>query len=90
MSSLNGRSGSFDGYGSNYEEKIIIEKQVKEIYSIRSAIAHGNDKVVSDEEMNLVMDISISVVRAFLTNNNLSKIQNIEQFIEYLKKEKYK
>ena len=76
--------------GSNYEDRIIIEKQVKEIYSIRSAITHGNDKLVSDEEMNIVMDISRYVLRAFLTNNNLSKIQNIEQFIEYLKKEKYR
>jgi hypothetical protein len=76
--------------GDNYEDRIIMEENVKEIYSIRSAIAHGSEKEVSDNELNLVMNISRNIVIQFLTNTELTEINNIDQFIEYLKKKKYK
>jgi len=76
--------------GCNYEERIIIEKNIKEIYSIRSAIAHGAEKEISDEELDLVMNISRNIVIQFLTNNELTKFTVKDQFIEYIKKIKYK
>jgi len=76
--------------GTNYEDRIVTEKKVKEIYSIRSAIAHGAEKEVSDDELNLAMNISRNIVIQFLTNTELIEIKNIDQFVEYLKKKKYK
>ena len=76
--------------GKSYEERIIIEKEVKEIYKIRSALAHGANKDVSNEEMNLVMTISRNVVIAFLTNSDLIGMKSIENFYDYIKREKYK
>jgi hypothetical protein len=76
--------------GNNYEDRIITEKNVRKIYSIRSAIAHGAEKEVSDNELNLAMNISRNIVIQFLTNTELTEIKNIDQFIDYLKKKKYK
>jgi hypothetical protein len=76
--------------GNNYEEGIIMEKNIREIYSIRSAIAHGAEKEISDDELNLAMNISRNIVIQFLTNTELTKLKNIDQFIEYLKRKKYK
>jgi len=76
--------------GTNYDDRIITEKKVKEIYNIRSAIAHGAEKEVSDDELNLAMNISRNIVIQFLTKPELTEINNFDQFIEYLKKKKYK
>jgi hypothetical protein len=75
--------------GKSYEERILIEKKVKEIYKIRSALAHGTNKDVSNEEMYLAMTISRNVVIEFLTNSDLVGMNNIENFYDYLKKKKY-
>ena len=76
--------------GNNYEDRINTEKKVREIYNIRSAIAHGAEKEVSDDELNIAMNISRNIVIQFLTNTELTEIKNIDQFVEYLKKKKYK
>ena len=76
--------------GKNYEERITIEKIIKEIYSIRSALAHGANKEVSDEEMNMAMSISRNIIITFLTDCDLIKMNNIETFFDYLKNKKYK
>jgi len=76
--------------GKDYEERITIEKKIKEIYSIRSALAHGANKEISDEEMIMAMNVSKNIIITFLTDKDLIEMNNIEKFYDYLKRKKYK
>jgi hypothetical protein len=75
--------------GKSYEERLYYEKELKEIYSIRSAIAHGNEKLISEKEIGLVSNVSRNIVISFLTDPSITSINNIDQLIGYIKKLKY-
>jgi hypothetical protein len=75
--------------GKNYEERLYYEKELKAIYSIRSAIAHGNEKLVSEKEISLVSNVSRNILICFLTDPNIISINSMDKLIEYMKKIKY-
>lgn len=70
-------------------KRISIEKTIKELYGIRSAIAHGSEKKISKENIQLACHISTSIVRQFLTNKELSSICKVQDFVDYIKLKKY-
>lgn len=71
------------------QERISIEKIIKELYEIRSAIAHGSEKKITKENIKLACHISVSIVRQFLTNDELKNICKIQDFANYIKLKKY-
>lgn len=75
--------------GNTYEERIDIESRIKELYGIRSAIAHGSNKIITKENAYDACKFAIGLIRKFLTDENLLKISNPDELNKYLKKIKY-
>ncbi|WP_413524039.1 hypothetical protein [Carnobacterium divergens] len=72
--------------GKNYDEKIKIEKNFKQLYTTRSNIAHGERTQVSEYESNLVLDYLRHIINYFLENDLFETFSNVKEFIE---REKY-
>lgn len=75
--------------GKNKDSRQFISKRVSALYGIRSAIAHGGNKIVTDEDLSEVTRISLASIRAFLTNKNLREIKDSEQLNEFIKSKKF-
>ncbi|XDD52974.1 hypothetical protein AB3N62_10820 [Leptospira sp. WS4.C2] len=75
--------------GKNKESRLFISKRVSALYGVRSAIAHGGNKIVTDEDLNEASYISLGTIRAFLSNKKLMEIKDSEQLNEYIKSKKF-
>lgn len=75
--------------GKNYDDRIELEKTVKDIYSTRSAISHGSKKAISELDTIIASKICIVTIRQFLQDPELEKIETPEKFLEILKRKKY-
>ena len=75
--------------GSDCQERLDIEKNLKRIYSNRSAITHsGNESKASILDRNYMLEVVAQVIGALLTEE-YSKCTNKEEVIDKLKKKKY-
>lgn len=75
--------------GSTIEERCRIEKQTKDVYSARSAVAHGGKGFCSDEDVELSFAISSSLIRAFLTRRELSALRTKDDLREWIRSKRY-
>lgn len=76
--------------GIEREERIRIEKEMKELYSIRSSIAHGKNKKGIDQELKRIFMIVKLIVMRFLNDKRLIKICNIKELRELITYLKFK
>lgn len=76
--------------GIEREERIKIEKEMKELYSIRSSIAHGKNKKGIDQELKRIFMIVKLIVLRFLNDKRLIKICNIKELRELITNLKFK
>ena len=76
--------------GIEREERIRIEKEMKELYSIRSSIAHGKNKKGIEQELKRIFMIVKLIVLRFLNDERLIKIRNIKELRELITNLKFK
>jgi hypothetical protein len=74
--------------GKNAEQRLNIEKEMKELYSVRSAIAHAGKDNVANEKFHLICNYARAVILE-LTNNDGYKVSKIGELYEVLKRQKY-
>lgn len=75
--------------GTNYEERISIEKEIKRLYGIRSKVVHAGSKNISEADYFSLLDIARSLVMKLTTSKPLLTIRTPEEFHRYLKQLKY-
>ncbi|EMO33162.1 hypothetical protein LEP1GSC175_1925 [Leptospira santarosai str. HAI821] len=75
--------------GKNYDDRTEIEKIVKKIYGLRSAITHGNSKEISDYDLIYASRICLESIREFLRNDELKNFRKVDELVDYLKRKKY-
>lgn len=74
--------------GTNAEDRIVIQKNIKEVYGYRSAIVHGGKKKLDNKHIVLNHYIR-SCIAKFLTDVRYSSIRSIEEFYTMIKKMKF-
>jgi hypothetical protein len=72
------------------EERKKIAKHFKELYSKRSAIAHGAEKEVTIEDLTLARDITNLTIVKFLTQEPFKKMKTMEELRNYMIDLKFK
>lgn len=70
--------------GTGKNERISIEKEIKELYSIRSSIAHGKNKKGIDQQLVRMFLIVKIIIFKFLTDKKLMNLHNVKELREYI------
>ena len=69
------------------DERIKLEKRIKEIYGVRSGIAHGHKK--EDFMLNEAFYIAKMIVIEFLKNSELKKIKDMDELKRWVDDKKF-
>lgn len=72
------------------DKRINISKYFKDIYQKRSAIAHGANKTINFDDLQMARQISKLMVITFLTINPFNEMTSMEQLNNYLTELKFK
>ena len=75
--------------GSSLEERSDLERRFKDLYGIRSSIAHGKGKPVSDIDVLDAIDLSKRVIVALLTKSELKSAKTFQSVSNYIKRMRY-
>lgn len=75
--------------GDNFIERVRIEKKVKELYRIRSSIAHGTNKEISKKLLYEAFCVVKSLIIKMLTNAKLKEMTSLSGLSEWIKEKKY-
>jgi len=75
--------------GTNLNERIDYEKQVKDIYGNRSAIVHGGSSSISDIDLDKAIDLIKRVITKMTTETKFTSLNSIKDFYEWMKQQKY-
>lgn len=70
--------------GTGKTERKGIEKEIKDLYSIRSTIAHGKNKNGIDQQLDRIFLIVKIIIFKFLTDKKLMNIHNVKELREYI------
>ncbi len=70
--------------GTGKNERISIEKELKELYSILSSIAHGKNKKGIDQQLVRMFLIVKIIIFKFLTDKKLMNLHNVKELREYI------
>ena len=76
--------------GKDYETMVKLEKEFKDLYVIRSALAHGESKVVSQGDVILLLNLTNDLIWEFLNNAELRQCCNFDDYRKWVMKKKYK
>lgn len=75
--------------GKDCEERIQVEKTVKSLYSVRSAIAHGGSQSVSEEVVKEALSLVKSLIIRMTTDSELCEINSMNQLKTWVNQKKY-
>lgn len=75
--------------GDSLTERLEIESRVKNLYSMRSAIAHAGKTQVAQEDLLTIFHLSRRVVLKIMTSQALKDLKSIGEVHSYLKSCKY-
>ena len=75
--------------GSSVDERLKIEKRVKELYELRSQIVHSGSKDISQADYKDLLEIARSIIKKILTSDKLNSVDTVEELYTILKKIKY-
>lgn len=64
-------------------------KKAKKIYSNRSKYVHGNIDGVKSEDLTSVIDLTNRLIYSFFTNEELLKLDNMEQLQEWIQDKRF-
>jgi hypothetical protein len=66
-----------------------VESEVKRLYGIRSAVVHSGKDSVEEGDLNSLLDICRTIIAIFLSNEELTKTQNMRSLSDYFKRRKF-
>lgn len=75
--------------GSSVDERLKLEKRVKELYGLRSKIVHSGKKDINQADYKDLLGIARSVIIKILTSDKLNSVDRVEKLYNILKKFKY-
>lgn len=75
--------------GDGLDERLEIESKVKNLYSMRSAIAHAGKTQVAQEDLLTIFHLSRQVVIEIMTNQSLKDLKSVSEVHAHLKSCKY-
>lgn len=75
--------------GNDLESRLRIEKQIKQLYAIRSGIVHAGNKEVSEESYDIFISYIRNVIMKLLVVQPYCSCTSVENLYEELKKIKY-
>ena len=75
--------------GKNYEDRKNIEKNFKELYGIRSKIAHGKSSEITAYQVLEAINLAKRLVQGILTNSALKDASTMQKITNYITKLKY-
>lgn len=75
--------------GSSVDERLKLEKRVKELYGLRSRIVHSGNKDISQADYKTLVEIARSVIRKILTSDKLNSVDSVQNLYTILKQIKY-
>jgi hypothetical protein len=75
--------------GSSVDERLKLEKRVKELYELRSNIVHSGNKDINQADYKTLLKIARSVIIKILTSDKLNSVDSVEELYTILKKFKY-
>jgi len=75
--------------GSDYEERSLIEKDVKYLYSIRSGIVHKGKNDINHNDLLLLYDLLMGLIVRLLNLSLFLGINSLDDLHTHLKKCKY-
>jgi hypothetical protein len=75
--------------GSSVDERLKLEKRVKELYGLRSKIVHSGKKDINQADYETLLEIARSVIIRILTSDKLNSVDCVEKLYNILKKFKY-
>lgn len=71
------------------KKRIAIEKEIKKLYSTRSAIAHGKKKSDIDSDIIKIFSLTRTLIVKFLCDESLKQIHKISELCDYITKLKF-
>jgi hypothetical protein len=75
--------------GSSVDERLKLEKRVKDLYELRSTIVHSGNKDINQADYKTLLEIARSVIIRILTSDKLNSVNSVEGLYNILKKFKY-
>ncbi len=66
-----------------------VEKEVKRLYGVRSAVVHSGKDSVEEEDLSSLLRICREVVAVLLSNEDFAKITTMPQLADYFRRRKY-
>ena len=75
--------------GSSVDERLKLEKRVKELYGLRSKIVHSGNKDISQADYKTLLEIARSVIKKILTSDKLNSVGSVQELYNILKEIKY-
>jgi hypothetical protein len=75
--------------GSSVDERLKLEKRVKELYELRSNIVHSGNKDINQADYKTLLEIARSVIIKILTSDKLNSVDSVEELYTILKRFKY-
>jgi len=75
--------------GSSVDERLKLEKRVKELYGLRSRIVHSGNKDINQADYKTLLEIARSVIRKILTSDKLNSVDSVQNLYTILKQIKY-
>ena len=75
--------------GSSVDERLKIEKRVKDLYELRSKIVHSGNKDINQVDYKTLLEIARSVIIRILTSDKLNSVDSVQDLYTILKKFKY-
>ena len=75
--------------GKTYDERIVIDKQMRNYYNIRSKLAHGESSKASMQERKDVLLCARKLITAFITDSDINTFSDPDGLREYILKLKY-
>ena len=75
--------------GRNFDDRTKYEKEFKEIYSIRSKIAHGKSAEITSYQVLDVINMAKLLVQEFILNPAISDAATMLKITNYITKQRY-
>jgi hypothetical protein len=75
--------------GSNANERLVLEKEAKRLYSLRSSIVHSGNTHISNSDREKMIFLASTVARKLLICEELTQLASVEQLYQLIKETKY-
>jgi len=66
-----------------------IERQVRRLYGVRSAVVHSGKDSVAEDDLNALIHICRTIIMVLLSDEEFAETDTIAKLADYFKRKKY-